>query len=275
MTRSIWLPILISISIKLLDIPIIVFFLDGPDDASKATTAAGFRLLPTEEDDAYLEDAEGSKTVDEASSGWRSLLNQNSVLYQHMFVLGICALQETGDSLRLILPYWLSRRFHASLQEVGYVHIGELLLTAAVVSSLPRFSRLLERPQDASGSSAEKDLVLAKLCLGFSALGTVLLGFSWYRFSGIVSLVVLTGGAGFRDSYLSFVTAELKKEEIAQMYMVISMVALSAISVGGSLISELYSVCLQLGDSWFTSLPIWFCALPIIWAMLLLHWRPV
>jgi len=187
--------------------------------------------------------------------------------------LSICALQETGNSFRLILPYWLSRQHHASLQEIGYVHLGEMLLTAAVVSSLPQFSQILQHPRDVSGSSKEKDLVLAKICLGFSAIGTLLLGFSWYKFSGIVSLVVLTGGVGFRDAYLSFVTADLQKQEIAQVYMVMSMVALSAICVGGSVISEVYSLCLQVGESWSTSVPIWLCALPVTCALTLLHRR--
>jgi hypothetical protein len=173
--------------------------------------------------------------------------------------------------LRLILPYWLSRRWHTTLQEVGYVHLGEMLLTAAVFSSLPWFSRVLERPADAGGSSKGKDLVLAKICLGFSAIGSVLLGFSWYKFSGIVSLVVMTGGSGFSDAYLSSVTADLQKQEIAQMYMIMSMVSLAAISVGGSVISEIYSLCLQNGESWFTSVPIWLCALSTVCAVSLLH----
>lgn len=150
-----------------------------------------------------------------------------------------------------------------------------MLLTAAVVSSLPQFSQILQHPRDVSGSSKEKDLVLAKICLGFSAIGTLLLGFSWYKFSGIVSLVVLTGGVGFRDAYLSFVTAELQKQEIAQVYMDMSMVALSAICVGGSVISEVYSLCLQVGESWSTSVPIWLCALPVTCALTLLHQRLV
>ena len=232
MTWSIWPPILIGIMIKMLDVPVILFFLDDSETALKAKTAAGCRLLPTGEDDPYAGDAERPQKVDKASSGWQSLLGQTSVFYHHIFALSICAPQETGNSFRLILPYWLSRQYHASLQEIGYVHLGEMLLTAAVVSSLPQFSQILQHPRDVSGSSKEKDLVLAKICLGFSAIGTLLLGFSWYKFSGIVSLVVLTGGVGFRDAYLSFVTAELQKQEIAQVYMVMSMIALNAICVG-------------------------------------------
>lgn len=275
MNISVWIPILISLVIKLLDIPIILIFLGSTDDEVGAVGTAGFSLLPSDEETATMLDAESSMKVEKLDSGWRSIFAKDNVLRLQGFALGIIALQEVSNSVRLILPYWLSRRWHTTLQEVGFVNLGEMLLTAAVVSSLPKLSRMLQHPADAEGSSKMKDLVLAKTCLGFAAIGIILLGFSWYKFSGIVALIVMTGGTGFQDVYLAFVTEGLQKEEIARFYMIAGMGALAAISVGGTVVSWIYSLCLTYGETWLTSLPIWLCALPVICALIMLHRRPV
>lgn len=271
MNISIWIPISISLAIKLLDIPVILSLPACSNDESEVRTPVGFHLVPEDEEAATLKDADGPTTKDMIALGWRSLLDRDSVIYIHVFALGIITLQESSNSMRLILPYWLSRRWHTTLQEVGYVNVGEMLLTAAVVSSLPKLSRILEHPADVEGSSKKRDLVLAKTCLCSTAIGVTLLGFSWYKISGIVSLIVLSGGHGFQDAYLSFITAELLKEEIARFYMIASMVALAAVSVGGTVISGVYSLCLTYGESWLTSLPIWLCVLPVIGALLMLN----
>lgn len=275
MNISIWIPILISLTIKLLDLPVILYLLVHTNDEVGATATTRYSVLPVDEETAPVLRAEASMKADDAAPGWQSFFDRDNVLYLHGFALGILTLQEASNSMRLILPYWLSRRWNTTLQEVGYVNVGEMLLTAVVVSSLPKLSRILEHSTDAEGSSKRRDLVLAKTCLSFTAIGITLLGFSWYKFSGIVSLIVLTGGSGFQDAYLSVVTADLKKTEIARFYTILGMVALAALSVGGTVVSGIYSLCLANGESWLTSLPIWLCVLPVICALLMLHRIPV
>lgn len=252
MESSIWLPLFLSVGIKVVSIPIILLFLKG--GVGRAGRITDFHLVPIDETRATTFDSE-EEACTKAISIWGQAIELRRAIRNRLFPLGICALQEVGNSFRIILPYWLSMRYHWTLRETGYVTIGEMLITGLIISLLPH---LAERLHDSKNS----DLSLVRLCLGFSCLGTFLLGLSWYKFSAIVSLIVSAGGAGFRDAYMSYITLGLQRHEIAKVYMMLSIVTLIAFNMGGSVIAGIYSACLRLGDSWETSLPIWVCSLP-------------
>lgn len=252
MVSSIWLPLLLSVGIKVASIPIILLFLEG--GAGRAGRITDFHLVPVNETEAAAYDSE-EEACTKTTSIKRQVIELRRAIRSRLFPLGICALHEVGNSFRIILPYWLSMRYHWTLRETGYVTIGEMLVTSFIISLLPYLSAQLR-------DSKNSDLSLARMCLGFSCLGTLLLGLSWYKFSAVISLIVLAGGAGFRDAYLSYITLGLQKQEITKVYMMLSIGTLVSFNLGGSVIAGIYSACLRLGSSWETSLPIWVCALP-------------
>jgi len=192
-----------------------------------------------------------------SSSFWQSVKEQQDTLRCYILPVSVCVLQEAGNSFRYILPYWLSKRFDWSLRETGWVMMAEVLSTALIVAILPRCFRHFQR----SGSSKDRDLSLAKMCLGLSFLGTLLLGFRWYRFSGVISLLVLAGGTAFQELYLSYVTAGLQREEIMQVYILLATMLLVAFSLCAWLIAGLYAICLHLNSPWATSIPLWLASL--------------
>lgn len=291
-----WLPVILGLIVHGLGIPLLMFGLKGPllgmrvSDITDSNSESYMHLMSEDIDD----DIELSSTSSEAEPDPSYLRRQPTSVkgFQYFYrILPYCMLpgaiymfRDFGESYRLLLPYWMSRRFHWDLRGVGWVHLGETLFTSLIIALMPWFRKLflqkhegiknyqahddseakpenLEESKLAGISATNQDLSLAQICLGFSLLGSLLLSMSWYRPSAFVSLAVLAVGMGFPDSYNSFLAGKVDKEKRLQLqdiYLVLSMVGMVAACLGGSIISGIYSLALRrTGDSWTTSTPMW------------------
>jgi hypothetical protein len=276
MKKSLWLPVIMGAVIKSLNIPMVLLFVDRVETGRQPDTAE-FHLLPTEDHEMQDEtEADMNRPHFRTKPIWRQITTLWSTLHGCLFPLAVCVSQEAGNSFRGILPYWLSREYQWTLRETGYISLGERLLTAVLISLLPRIPQWMLAGGGGGGDGGRikkgsSDLGLARLCLCLACLGTALLGFRWSRGSAIFSLTVLAAGTGFRDAYLSFVTAKLQKHEIVRVCMALSMAQYSSINFGVFVVGGLYSFCLKLDRPWMTSLPIWLCSLVFAFTVFLLR----
>jgi hypothetical protein len=291
MKTSLWLPVIIGVVIKSINIPMILVFVDRVDTERQPEITEGFHLLSTQENEmGSTTEADMDKPRFRTDHIWQQMTTLRGTLRACLFPLLVFVSLEAGNSFRGILPYWLSREYEWSLRETGYILLGERLLTALIISLLPRLSKWIfsrgGSSSSDSGSTAgssktgNSDLGLARLCLCLACLGTALLGFRWTRISAITALAVLATGTGFRDAYLSYVTSKLQKHEIMRVCMALSMAQYAAINIGVFIVGEFYSFCLLKADqqhqeSWMTSLPIWLCSLAFAFTLLLLLCRSI
>lgn len=263
MKSSLWIPVILSAGIKALTIPfMLLFFITSKRNGEYAKLEDDEASAPK---DCNLSDVEEeisliSDSPEKQSSIWDGLREQRLTFLNYIFPLAMFALHEIGNSIRIILAYWLSKRYGWTLRGGGWVQLGITLLNAVTVSLLPKLSTWLQKRQGSDDSKA-RDLNLAKMCLGFDSIGAALLGASWHGGSAVISLAVMAGGTAFRDAYMGYVTADMQKEDISKVYIVLELVSVAAYSFGGWLIADVYAFCLTLGDGWETSIPIWICAL--------------
>jgi hypothetical protein len=294
-----WLPVVSGLIVHILTIPLLMFCLKGPllgtiriSDVTKSSSESYTHLMTEYSDDIELSSNPTESDLDTTSLGQERISIPGSASVKSMqhfhHVLPHCLLpgaifmfRDFGESYRVLLPYWMSRRFHWDLRGVGWVHLGETLLTSLIIALMPWFRKLfLPKYEDTeicivhndseaqhvqefksrSASATNQDLSLAQMCLGFSLLGSVLLSMSWFRPSVFVSLAVLAVGMGFPDSYNSFLAGKTDEEgvDLQDIYMVLSIVGMVAARLGVSITSGIYSIALRLtGNSWATSIPIW------------------
>jgi hypothetical protein len=272
MDTNIWIPIIMAVGTKSLNIVIVFIFVD-PDDSGSQSTPSGFHLVPSEDDDLENE-AQSHATKPDPQARRIPLLFKavKATMSKYSFVLIICILHEAGNSFRGILPYWLSKEYEWSLREVGFVSLAEKILTALIVTLLPRIPTwILSSSFNGRTEKVNPNLTLSCLCLAMAALGTAFLGYRGSRVSAILSLAVLAVGSGFRDAYLSYVNGRLQKHEIVKVCMAFSMAGYMAINTGVFLVGGLYSLCLRFGAPWMVSIPIWLCTVFLAWTLLLLR----
>jgi len=298
-----WLPVILGLGVHVLTIPLLMFCLKGPllgiiriPDITKSSSESYVPLLTEDSDDVELSRTSSETDIDSntpdrepvsiaGSASVKSIQHFYLILPHCLLPVAIYTFRDFGESYRYLLPYWMSRRFHWDLREVGWVHLGETLFTSLIIALMPWFRKLYLRQQSpeteirtrdnsaagydqelklTSASAAKQDLSLAQMCIGFSMLGSVLLSLSWYRPSAFVSLAVLAVGMGFPDSYNSFLAGKIEEAngvDLQDIYMVMSIAGMMAALLGGWITSGVYSVALRLGgDSWATSSPIWFGA---------------
>jgi hypothetical protein len=299
----VWLPVLLGLIAHVLTIPLLIFCLKGPllgaisfSDKTRSSSQSYMHLMSEDSEDTIeLSSPSASEPdFDTTSSGRKSPDSIPDVTaissMQHFYrILPHCLLpcaiymfRDFGESYRVLLPYWMSRRFHWSLRDVGWVHLAETLFTSLTIALMSRFRKLFlsqdsekfytahddsEAPEyekeskSTSASATNQDLSMAQICLAFSLLGSVFLGTSWFRPSAFMSLAILAVGMGFPDSYNSFLAGKMEDEkdvELQDIYMISSIVGMVAARVGVSVTSGIYAIALRVdGDSWATSAPIW------------------
>lgn len=278
MKTSLWLPVILGLVIKSLNIMIILLFIDRVPIQRQPETAEEFPLLSTPVDERSDEPEANASQARLGTNFIRGqVITLGITLRSCLFPLLICVSQEAGNSLRDILPFWLSREYRWSLRETGYIDLWQRLLAALIVSLLPRLSKSVFPGGEMGGGVGAKiknrisDLGLARLCLCFACTGTALLGFKWTRTTAILSLGVLAIRTGFDGAYLSYVTSKLQKHEIARVCMVLSTAQYASVNFGAFVVGELYSFCLQGDQPWLTSLPIWLCSLMFALTVILLY----
>ena len=272
---------------KALNIFIVLALIDKTE-----SEPAGFRRLPTEADDLATEaevnnlatqtEVNNSSTEAEVDfnelpslsleTWWRISPELKTTLTSITFPLVICGLQEGSNGFRGILPYWLSREYQWSLRAVGFVLLSEKLLTALIIALLPRIPNwLLAGNWNGRSEKMNPNLGLSRLCLGFTCIGTALLSWPSGRVAAVLSLSILAVGSGFRDAFLSYITGELRKEEIVRACMAYSLVGYMSTDLGVFIVDGLYSLCLRYGLPWTASLPILFCAMMFGWTLSLMR----
>lgn len=106
---------------------------------SSRATAEEFHLLSTQHYETQIEtEADMNRPRFRTNLIWRHVTTLWSTLRGCLFPILVYVSHEAGDSFRGILPYWLSREYQWSLRETGYISLGERLLTALIISLLPR-----------------------------------------------------------------------------------------------------------------------------------------
>jgi hypothetical protein len=293
-----WLPVILGLVVHVLTVPLLMFCLKGPLLGMRrfsnitASNPESYMHLMTEEDSDDIElsstssEAEHDTTSFDAkptslpgSAPVKSMQHFHRMLPHCLLPGAIIMFRDFGESYRSLLSYWMSRRFHWDLRDVGWVQLGETLFTSLIIALMPRFRQMFlpkngdrrmctahgdsedQELKSTSAGAANQDLALAQVCLGFSLIGSVLLSMSWFRPSACVALAVLAVSMGFPDSYNSFLAGKMDGEkgvDLQDIYMVLSIVAMVAARLGSSITSGIYSIALRLkGDSWATSMPIW------------------
>lgn len=277
MKMSLWLPVSLGVFIRSLNIMIIVLFIDRVPTGRQPETAEGFYLLPaTDSERPHETEADMNEPGVGTNLIWRQVMTLKITLRGCLFPLLVCVSQKAGNSFRDILPYWLSKEYHWNLRETGYVELEKRLLTAFIISLLPRLSKSLFSGEGTGRGGNQKikneksDLNLARLCLCLACIGTALLGFAKTRTTAILSLAVLAAGTGFQAAYFSYVTSKLPKREITRVCMAFSMAQYASVEFGGFVVGELYSFCLQREQAWMNSLPIWLCSVMFAFTIMLL-----
>lgn len=325
MKWSLWLPVAIGLCIYTLLIPLVFYCFKGSvlslrtaqtsgiargEYAHYAVNDEAIELSSSNSDDRSHPNTstQPRPSVEALSAIWKFVRHHMSVLGQHLLPCAVIISRDIGQSFLYIFPFWMSRRYHWELREVGWVKLCENLFSVLVISVLPRFAKKFLQPPNVSASNTSmataagielgpngasnsqkeddlddneetsttnidrssiyRDLALAKLCVLFSALGVFLLGLSWHRISALVSLALFAGGIGFQDAYFSYLAGIMPnkdKSNLATVYMMLSMVTEVGFGVGGTIVSGIYSIALNLGgDSWETSVPPWFCTIGFV-----------
>lgn len=256
MESSLWLPIFLGVGAKVVCTAIFALFLLGGALCTKMTDSYSIPVVENVECDHLLPCSD--ETLEDTISLEGKWLKLHRDISAWLPQLSICALESSGYGFLDILPYWTSTRYRLTLRETGYINIGDTLAKALIMSLMPSISERLHQ----SKFGRENNLILVRMCLFFSTLGTILLGFSWDKFSAIGSLIVLAGGSGFGNAYMAHITSGVPKQNIARLYIMLSIVTFIALSISGWAVAGIYSLSLRLGQSWETSVPIWVCSLP-------------
>jgi hypothetical protein len=299
-----WLPVLLGLIAHFLTIPLLMFCLKGPllgisriCDVAESSSESYMHLMGEDSDDVEVSNSFALETDRDILTSTRrrsSVAIPGSAAVesmQHFYrILSHCLLpctvymfRDFGESYRVLLPYWMSRRFHWNLREVGWVHLAETLFTSPIIALMSRFRNLflpkenetiyiahdddiaaqqhMQESKSISVSAINPDLSMTQLCLAFSLLGSICMGMSWFHPSAFISLAILAVGMGFPDSYNSFLASKMdddKDVELQEVYMVSSIVGMVAARVGASVTSGIYAIALRVdGDSWATSTPLW------------------
>jgi hypothetical protein len=299
-----WLPVFFGLITHVLTIPLLMFCLKGPlvgitriSDVRESSSESYMHLMSEDNDDIEVSNSSAPETGPDSptSTGRRSpvpILGSAAVeSMQHFYrILPHCLLpcivymfRNFGESYRVLLPYWMSRRFDWNLREVGWVHLAETLFTSLIIALMSRFRKLflpreneeiyvaydndsaaqqhMQESKSTSAPAVNQDLSMTQICLAFSLLGSILMGMSWFRPSAFISLAILAVGMGFPDSYNSFLAGKMDEDkdvELQEIYMVSSIVGMVAARVGASVTSGIYAIALRVdGDSWATGTPLW------------------
>ena len=189
---------------------IILFFINRVPIEHRTEIAEEFQLLPTPD---YERSDEPEANTDQAHLGRNFIRKQAITLGMTLrscclFPLLIYVSQEVGNDFHDLLPSWLSREYRWSLRETGYIGLGQRLLTALIVSLLPRLSKSVFSGGEMGGGVGAKikngnsDLGLARLWLcqhktgSRSSLNTVVLWVACVRSSRILFMPCLNVGSG-------------------------------------------------------------------------------
>ncbi|KAI9690975.1 MAG: hypothetical protein M1822_008595 [Bathelium mastoideum] len=243
MERSLWIPMLLGLSISLLAIP---FAIAIPETIHHSTTSevpeAG-PLLP-------------SDTTDEAR------ITTNSPRY-HRFNL---AKDSVGFIFRdwrvppLIMTFfvpaatpfttlYLSKRYKRSIADATLlVSIRAGVSIFVFLLFVPALSNILLRRF--AFTSLTKDLWLARVSCVLSLVGFVLFAFAPNIGLSIFAMIIYTFGHGYVHLIRSFMTGLVEQHHIARLYTVVGIVTTLGSMIASPVLAALFQEGLQLGGLW-------------------------
>ena len=180
--------------------------------------------------------------------------------YAYSLPLFLFLTHEVAMGVRDVTEQWISKRYSLKLQSVGYILAGQTLLSAIILSALPKISRfcVLKRKL----IPGKRDVFMASASVFAAAVGSLLIALSWTVPLLLISLTVFAFGIGFHDAMKSYVALCVGAEntiEITRMYMLISILEVLANMVNGPLWAATFTVALRSGE-YGMSLPFLICS---------------
>lgn len=127
-----------------------------------------------------------------------------------------------GMGVRVIFAEWSSITYDWIFAEVNALTSFEMIVSGIVLLSLPALTHFLTR-RTHFASASTVDIFIAMLSILANALGLLLMAFAPTRVTYVAANGFFTLGCGVYDSLRSFVTGQVSKEEIEDLYLGIAM----------------------------------------------------
>lgn len=127
-----------------------------------------------------------------------------------------------GMGVRVIFPEWSSITYDWIFAEVNVLTSFEMIVSGLVLLSLPVLTRFLTRRAFFTSASAV-DVLIAMSSILANALGLLLMAFAPTRATYVAAVGFFIFGCGVYDSLRSFVTGQVSKEEVEDLYLGIAM----------------------------------------------------
>lgn len=140
-----------------------------------------------------------------------------------------------------------------------YISIAYGFKVVVLTVILPALGAMLtsqRRPFGLGFSSSKKDIVLSRWGCLFSTLGFTLIGFAPTIPTFVISLLIMTLGYGTQALCRSLMTTLVRKDEVAKLFSVLSLVTTFGSSLGGPVGAALLQQGLAIGGLG-TGLPFW------------------
>ncbi|KAG9244379.1 hypothetical protein BJ878DRAFT_550621 [Calycina marina] len=172
--------------------------------------------------------------------------------------------------IRVIFVQWASIHHGWAIADVTALNSFEMIVSSAILLSLPVLSRRYLLPRLISASKV--DLLLSGVCLSFHFIGLLCMALSPSRIPYIMSISVYTLGTGLPDSFRSFATGVMgEKEEVEKLYLGMGLMS----TFGGMAASKVWSwlFVYGLGKRWAAERAPFWGVLGVVCVMGLILWR--
>ncbi|KAL9123610.1 MAG: hypothetical protein Q9217_006973 [Psora testacea] len=191
-----------------------------------------------------------SLTSDIPRLSWMKLLRTTlTEAFLYKLPLIVFLTHEMSMGVRDIAEQWISKRFSLPFQKVGYILAGQTLLSAIILSMLPRLSNIIAHNYDLT--TAKKDLFVTRASALAAATGSILIAVCWNVALLLGSFAVFAFGVGFHDamkSYVAFRVGTENTEKLTKIYMLISILEVFANMLNGPLWATIYTLAMRTGE---------------------------
>lgn len=187
----------------------------------------------------------------------------------HGLPLSVFLTHELAMGVRDVAEQWISNRYILPLQKVGYILAGQTLLSAAVLSLLPKLGAYVARMRELTPEA--KDLYVVKASVLVAATGAITIALAWNIPILLTSLAVFAFGAGFHDALKSHIASRVgvgQSAKLTRIYMSVTIIEVFANLINGPLWAAVYTIVLQIGRN-SMSLPFLICSLGFLGTWLL------
>lgn len=156
---------------------------------------------------------------------------------------------KAGSSIIEFLPQFASKRFGWEISDASYiaaVQAAVSILMMAVI--LPTITKMLKTKYRISGPPL--DLKIIRGSAPFLTIGCFLLGWASTPSLFITAIVIYTMGAGFRVTLESFLASTVRSDQLATLYVAISVIDTMGTFVASPLLAATFAKGLHMGGPW-------------------------